>query len=409
MKTSDFPLAMALFSVERTDRSGKVTTGSPRRLTNLESALAVLDKGERDDSILNPVWIEAKSSVGYFYQDLWENFKSVHNNYYGWNRSYYNGSDLTKRDAANELDQLLPSEITAHNNAGLVKRMEKCLVKVSKIIDVPSFFYDAIALMKEFQPLADVINDLKGKVVKRQPKSEEEKAAKYTPPAATTNASKMVLDFLNKIVAEKYQELLSARIERSMGWMEKFNDAVKAAGEAGVSYDDLNDRRNREGALVPGIFGGQTTPVFAIRMVTASPPWTRERKRNAIVLAPGAKEKLTAMATRESEEIRDAFLFKNMVKIASIVDSKGTPSAARIIGRGVSLEGLTGRLRFEFPDGASFEVQNSCVLSYSVHGKAFLRFPLTFHDVKLAGGVKMPSPSQERMNTVFTTVVAPEA
>lgn len=65
------------------------------------------------------------------------------------------------------------------------------------------------------------------------------------------------------------------------------------------------------------------------------------------------------------------------------------------------MNSLRGTLRFFFTDGSSFVVQNSVVWSHSIYGKAFNRFPLTFHDVIMPDGSKMPRPSEERMNTVF--------
>jgi hypothetical protein len=36
-----------------------------------------------------------------------------------------------------------------------------------------------------------------------------------------------------------------------------------------------------------------------------------------------------------------------------------------------------------------------------VRNKAFVRFPLTFHDVMLADGSPMKQPSEERMHSIF--------
>lgn len=62
---------------------------------------------------------------------------------------------------------------------------------------------------------------------------------------------------------------------------------------------------------------------------------------------------------------------------------------------------LSGTLVVEFADGSRFLVDNNVVYSSSVHNKAFVRFPLTFHNVILADGNRTKQPSEERMHSIF--------
>ncbi len=103
-----------------------------------------------------------------------------------------------------------------------------------------------------------------------------------------------------------------------------------------------------------------------------------------------------------------------MRKIAAIVDTKGNLQESTVISCSVTERGMLGTLRFAFSDGSAFQAQKSVVLSHSIHGKPFLRFPLTFHDVQMPDGKPMKQPSEERMNTVFAgryygTIAAPKS
>jgi hypothetical protein len=99
--------------------------------------------------------------------------------------------------------------------------------------------------------------------------------------------------------------------------------------------------------------------------------------------------------------IREDFVYKNLEKIASIVEAKGNYNTGKVISREINLAGLTGTLSFDFKDGSSFVVQNSVVWVENSYGTQFNRFPLTFHNVMMAGGKKMGRPSEQRMNEVF--------
>ncbi len=120
---------------------------------------------------------------------------------------------------------------------------------------------------------------------------------------------------------------------------------------------------------------------------------------------------MAEQARAEAEAVRDLFVAKNLRKIASVVEAKERESAMTVckaLAHTVSLAGLSGTFRVAFADGSGFDFANSVVFKTSPLGKRFNQFPLTFHDVVLADGTKMPRPSEERMNAVFAKL-APEA
>ena len=85
--------------------------------------------------------------------------------------------------------------------------------------------------------------------------------------------------------------------------------------------------------------------------------------------------------------------------------SSGAPSSVIVGGRGigVNVDGNHNRntMSFEFEDGSRFTVQNSIVLSYSVYGKPFYRYPTTFHNVILPNGDKLRNPSEAKIKKEF--------
>jgi hypothetical protein len=137
-------------------------------------------------------------------------------------------------------------------------------------------------------------------------------------------------------------------------------------------------------------------------------------KPHIITVSPDAEESIMRMANQHAEAVRGTFVYKNTRKVAAIVDAKGNLKRTDVLNIRVSAGGLDGTLRFHFDDGSAFSAKKSVVWSTSSRGRAFLRFPLTFHDVTMPDGTPMKSPSEERMNLVFAgryygTIAAPQA
>ena len=106
------------------------------------------------------------------------------------------------------------------------------------------------------------------------------------------------------------------------------------------------------------------------------------------------KSTLKKMATQNAKDGVEKFVYKMKMKLSVIVSGRGI---------GVNVDGNHNRnmLSFEFADGSRFTVQNSIVLSYSVYGKPFYRYPTTFHNVILPNGKKLSNPSEAKMKKEF--------
>lgn len=121
-------------------------------------------------------------------------------------------------------------------------------------------------------------------------------------------------------------------------------------------------------------------------------------------LVDGYRDILRKTADEQAAWAQDRFIYKNVMKLATIVERKGNLSNSTVIKGVVDRNGFGGEIRFEFADGSKFIVRNKIVLKYSVHGNPFLQAPTTFHNAVLPNGSVMPGqPSEEDMVEVFAT------
>ena len=100
------------------------------------------------------------------------------------------------------------------------------------------------------------------------------------------------------------------------------------------------------------------------------------------------------MAKQSAKEAVEGFVLKMKMKLSVIVGSHKM---------GVDLSGSSSRntISYELEDKSRFTVQNSIVLSYSVYGKPFYRYPTTFHNVILPNGDKLRNPSESSVKKAF--------
>ena len=119
-----------------------------------------------------------------------------------------------------------------------------------------------------------------------------------------------------------------------------------------------------------------------------------ERGGYAYTLKSDYKSILKKMATQNAKEGVEKFVYKMKMKLSVIVGGRGI---------GVNVDGNHNRntMSFEFEDGSKFTVKNGIVLSYSIYGKPFYRYPTTFHDVILPNGDKLRNPSEAKIKKEF--------
>lgn len=155
--------------------------------------------------------------------------------------------------------------------------------------------------------------------------------------------------------------------------------------------------------------------------------WSRKNKEDARWIGPrhrdmfdnGGRGKLydkfpqseiEKLAKEDSESQGDAiakhFISKNIYKLTSLL-KKRKITDIRVHRVDVPKDAISSLMKFSFDDGSSFDVRNQIVWSHSPLGKAFARYPTTFHNVVVAG-VAMPSPSEVKVYKAFSDEPAPK-
>jgi hypothetical protein len=330
------------------------------------------------DSIPNPVFQDAKDTVNRAFERAWDVLAGQH----------VHGR---MRDLPTEVQEFWWQFNTPslHTVPGYLKRAQKANLAHPACVDM-------IALLTEMAPLAALFAALKSKVSKRQPKPVEERKDGYHPPAASTETERQVIALLEQITEADYEHLKGTILARYTGWVKEYVALATIASDHDESLSPrdyyVRDRRypsyHQHNVVEPLINsdGGRIIGKRRVYTYTAMADW---------------QDRLLAKATREADDIRNAFVHKNFRKIASIIEAKGNYATGTVQSHNIYMHGLTGTLVFSFHDGSRFTVVNQVVYVVNQYGTAFNRFPLTFHDVVMADGKPMGRPSEERMNTIF--------
>jgi hypothetical protein len=251
------------------------------------------------------------------------------------------------------------------------------------------------AVCAEIVDLYDALMLLKDKIVKRVGRSEEEKADDYVPPMPTTEAAILVTKVLKDMtdgLTLQYEDIL-------------FNNFVSS-----VQYR-MDHPRTRNERYTP------TSADFLLQ--TVGEGWD-SHTGNYTRLVPNFKDLLRKIAQKDADYAQRMFLYKNVTKLAVVLEAKDNQMIMSGFGSGVIPEiieghvngaGFQGEIVFHFADGSSFTVRNKVICNYSVHGKGFNQYPTTFHNVRLVKGVKPSSanplagqPSQQAMIEQFAGV-----
>ena len=331
----------------------------------IEAAMAV-------GSIANPVWVDVKFTMGNLLERAWDGLETK-----SWNW----------RDLSDDVTKIVSGLNIYHPEMhSILGKIEK----LRKVKDKHPMLAEWLAVFEELAPLGDAFKVLSKNTVKRQPKPVEDRVAKYNAPSVSGTATAKVRDLLNQITEESklvLEQRIADGIEHKLKcYMDAQKKALAEDKVLGV-YEFFCPSghvwKDHDGYhLVSGLVNGGINKETAVRK-------------------PGYKAQIAKIAEDNASHVREDFVYKNLEKIASIVEAKGNYKSGKIISREISLVGLTGMLQFHFTDGSNFIVQNAVVGSYSCHGKYFHRYPLTFHDVIMPNGKKMGRPSEQRMNEIF--------
>lgn len=263
-----------------------------------------------------------------------------------------------------------------HQIPGALKKMEKVTAEKA------GPFWEWVQWMRErfieLAKLAAIMEDVKTRVFKRQPKTEEQKAQekqKFVAPMAALESGRAVTEVLTDLTNRLKDDYAAAITTYLTADAERLNKMTAEEQHDAVLYE-----------------------------VWHLPIWIRPPDRFvAKRLTPDAYKTLKAEGVRQADDMQRRFLYKNTKKLVSILEQKkgGLAGKPTIIHAQARRGVFEGEIVVNFADGSSFNVRNQIVLKRSTYGKLFAAFPTTFHDVVLPNKERMGQPSEERMNTIF--------
>lgn len=352
-----------------------------RDLARFTKQLAVVGPALEAKSIPNPAYKDAKSIINRAIENAFSRFIRE--------RYTYGGKWQSLSTAEYDLTDNSPM---LHTVNGLIKKVEKTK------LDTP-FIKDMLAFLNEAKPLADAFEDLKGMVAIRTPVQridpKDAMRQKYTAPTAAKSTQKLVIDTLTQSVDGIYEELVQSIFDDYKKYAARYEEILDAAHEGAYpspaqAFMSNPSHKSQEAYQIAD-------------MVFTSPEMSSFRRvfKNRPVQKPDADALMEQKARLLASEIRDNFIFKNLVKIDSIIEAKGNLKEIRPLESTIRMGTLRGDFRLLFTDGSSFMISNTVVWGVSKYGRVFQRFPLTFHDVTMPDGSRMSQPSEEKMNTIF--------
>jgi len=235
------------------------------------------------------------------------------------------------------------------------------------------------ALAKMFQEEArfvERVNSWKDKIVKKVP---GEKKAKEKAEVQRILKSNKDVSSVVEMIAEQFRKQVQDQ------YLKYWKDLIDKAFPGGQIYVETKEARQKHHMPVAvGRYGTLDNPTFK------DPNHHYKLKNDWQIELQKASEV-------ETDAVLEAFVQKLVFKLNTILQKKGNLQQVEKVGTPGKNE-----ISMEFGDGSKFMVKSQIVYGYSSLGHAFSRYPTTFHDVFLPGGIKMSNPSEERMVAVFS-------
>jgi hypothetical protein len=246
------------------------------------------------------------------------------------------------------------------------------------------YFEWMISRYTELNVLATEYADMKTRVFKRQPKTAEQKASekqRYVAPMGKIESGQQVMKVLTDLTN-------SLKVD--------YSKAVTAMWVADAESIDVlpyeQQKKLRTQVMSMGIWD-RVSATGRIYDPNA-----------AYKLKADYKKTLTKAGIKAGDDMQEQFIYKNAAKLVSILEAKpeGLSTEPKILRMRADAGVFEGDIQIRFTDGSSFRVTNKVVVKRNQYGTVFNQFPTTFHDVIMPNGKPMGSPSEERMNMVFT-------
>jgi hypothetical protein len=379
MQLSDFPILSANIKESR--------------IKSLDIVLADLTKGMAENAIANIDHKNAKDVLGRVVDDVWT--KAVTDTVRG-----------TAYTTMTEAERKLYFEITSAPYMHLVNSKLKLIEKSGVTAE---FATKAKTFLTEIKPIADAVVHLKDKVQKRQPKAPEDIKARYLAPIAGMEAIMEVRRVLLDVTEEQYEDLKSYfaktknnKLDALIKLTDKLRDTcpngkVPREHEAYQAFKTLNERHTDLKMALPR---DAYEPVDAKAARRAD-----YHEYPAIQRSADADASILKSATKDADFAREEFIYKNLKKLESVIDAKKNFDRIEVLASGFNISGLEASFRLHFKDKSRFDIKLQGVFVVNSYDTQFYRYPLTFSEVYLPNGTKMPRPSEQRVNEIFVKAV----
>jgi hypothetical protein len=311
----------------------------------------------------NPRYIEYKNDVSSAFRVATHKLDGA-NVYTVW--------DAQRKDGEEPLDKYsFPSSVL--HVPGFLKRAPKQLKRI-KSRNAIKLIKEAITALKPWVEIAENLKAMKGDVVKRQVGV----GAGNKPTAANIGAlSKEIEDELEKIGKGFRKELEKTFVKNYENMVSKYEKDAERVGSTNT-YRIYRDKSNYHLNTILSKF---------LTMIDNTGGGTYE-------VAKDVKSRIDKRAKADATDAVESFVLKMKIKLLSIVGS-------RKLAVDVDGDHTKNTITFEFEDKSGFTVRNNIVLSFSMYGKPFYRYPTTFHNVTIPGGEAMRSPSESKVKKAF--------
>jgi len=118
-------------------------------------------------------------------------------------------------------------------------------------------------------------------------------------------------------------------------------------------------------------------------------------------IKPDHKEIAEKSSVKQTTAILQQFYDKSHQKLDPLIQKAGEPESISIPHTTFHQGAFEADMVFKWNDGRGFQVRTKIVTVVNERGTWFARYPTTFHDVVLKGGVPMKSPSEKKLQTEF--------
>jgi hypothetical protein len=242
-----------------------------------------------------------------------------------------------------------------------------------------------VKVLKSWALVRDLLEDVKGYIVMGREPSHHVGPEKFMPKASSPE----IIQFVGKELRQSIDQLIP---KMEVYWFAMFNQEVKSV--VGMVNSVLEK-------VDPALSGWQKANAVFMKLSGDAKKIALNVYKNfrygEFDLRTDLEGEFKRRAQMEVKQIADAFVSKNISKIAPIVELKGNLHGAKVLSADTT-SGFWGEIKFNFEDGTEFTVRNKVVWKYSWSGGSFTQFPTTFHQVKFQDGKVASMLSEEQMH-----------